>query len=112
MNLCEELVTLSKGSITKVPLKMSEHVMKHLNHSGLPVAGTNGLSRGDPPADAGLLAEGASAQAELLQHREDPGQADLLPGDLEEDRRQPGLQPTGSRRTRPDAVCFSGRLAW
>ena len=67
--------------------------MKHLKYSGLPLAGANGLSRSNPPTDAGLLAEGAGAQAQLLQHREDPGQVDLLPGDPEEDRRQPGLQP-------------------
>lgn len=43
--------------------------------AGLPVAPAHGLSHGAAPADAGVLDEGEEPEAQVLSHRQHPGQA-------------------------------------
>ena len=54
--------------------------------------GPDGLSRGDTPTDAGLLAEGASSQAGLHLHSQDSGQTHLLSRDAQENCFQSGTE--------------------
>lgn len=42
--------------------------------AGLPAAPAHGLSHGAAPADAGVLDEGAEPEAQVLPHRQHPGQ--------------------------------------
>lgn len=43
--------------------------------AGLPAAPSHGLSHGAASADAGVLDEGKEPEAEVLPHRQHPGQA-------------------------------------
>lgn len=45
------------------------------SRAGLPAAPTHGLSHGAASADAGVLDEGEEPEAQVLTHRQHPGQA-------------------------------------
>jgi len=67
-------------------LELEQPGRDQVDREGLPVTGADGLPGNHIPADVGLLAEGQDAQAGVPVHREDPRQANQMPGHAQANR--------------------------